>query len=72
MVINGSGLIREVAFDESGLIREVVFGGSGLIRDVAFGGSGLIKEVACLEGNNLVLFYYLSASGFFGVFFFAL
>ena len=41
----------------------------GCITGVAFGRSGLIREVVCLEGNNLVLFYYLSASGFFwGVF----
>jgi hypothetical protein len=36
---------------------------SGLIiRGVAFGGSGLIRGLAFLEGDNLVVFYYLSAS----------
>ena len=32
-----------MAIDGSGLIRGVAFGGSGLIREVAFGGSGLIR-----------------------------
>jgi hypothetical protein len=34
---------------------------SGLIIGVTFGGSGLIRGVASLEGNNEVVFYYLSA-----------
>jgi hypothetical protein len=35
---------------------------SDLIRGVAFGGGGFVREVASLEQNNLVVFYYLSAS----------
>jgi len=40
----------------------VAFGGSGFVRGVTFGGSGFVREVASLEQNNLVVFYYLSAS----------
>ena len=42
------------------------FGGSGHIRGLDFGGSGLIRGVdfggMALEGDNLVVFYYLTAS----------
>jgi hypothetical protein len=29
---------------------------------LAFGGSGLIREMTSMEGDNLVVFYYLTAS----------
>ena len=57
-----STLTRGVTIGGSSLIRMLTFDGSGLKRGATFSEIELIRGMASLKGDNLLVFYYISAS----------
>jgi hypothetical protein len=51
----------EVTIGGSSLIRMLTFDGSGLKRGATFSEIELIRGMASLKGDNLLVFYYISA-----------